>query len=181
MARHLLAWLVVVLAIAGVVSGLGYYKYSEIQSAIAAAASFPEPQEAVQSVRVRQGEWTSTASAVGTVVALRQDKGWTYGALANHIWSVAGSDGREDVVATFLQPFLSYTWPTATTLTLNTEATYDWNSEDWNVPINLLVSQVMKFGGQPVSLQLGGRWYAESPDGGPEWGLRFTLTFLFPK
>jgi membrane fusion protein (multidrug efflux system) len=72
MARHLLAWLVVVLTIAGVVSGLGYYKYSEIQSAIAAAASFPEPQEAVQSVRVRQGEWTSTARAVGTVVALRQ-------------------------------------------------------------------------------------------------------------
>lgn len=72
MGRHILAWLVVVLAIAGVVSGLGYYKYSEIQTALAAAESFPEPQEAVQAVRVHKGEWTSTARAVGTVVALRQ-------------------------------------------------------------------------------------------------------------
>jgi hypothetical protein len=23
--------------------------------------------------------------------------------------------------------------------------------------------------------------YAESPDGGPEWGVRFTVTFLFPR
>ena len=25
------------------------------------------------------------------------------------------------------------------------------------------------------------RNYAEQPDGGPEWGLRFTITLLFPK
>jgi len=36
--------------------------------------------------------------------------------LANHIWSYAGESGRNEVNATFLQPFLSYTWPTATTL-----------------------------------------------------------------
>lgn len=27
----------------------------------------------------------------------------------------------------------------------------------------------------------GGRVYVESPDGGPDWGLRFTVTFLFPR
>jgi hypothetical protein len=25
------------------------------------------------------------------------------------------------------------------------------------------------------------RYYAEGPSDGPEWGLRFTVTFLFPK
>jgi hypothetical protein len=28
---------------------------------------------------------------------------------------------------------------------------------------------------------LGYRYYVEKPDGGPDWGLRFTITFLFPK
>ena len=34
---------------------------------------------------------------------------------------------------------------------------------------------------QPISLTLGGRYYAERPSGGPDWGLRFVVTFLFPK
>lgn len=27
----------------------------------------------------------------------------------------------------------------------------------------------------------GYRYYAEKPSGGPDWGLRFTVTFLFAK
>jgi hypothetical protein len=101
--------------------------------------------------------------------------------LANHIWSFAGDDDRGEVNATFLQPFLAYTFPTATTVTLNTESTYDWTEGQWTVPLNLQVSQMLKLGNQPISLGVGGRWYAESPDDGPEWGMRLTLTFLFPK
>jgi hypothetical protein len=33
----------------------------------------------------------------------------------------------------------------------------------------------------PVSFQFGGRYYAEKPSGGPDWGLRFAITFVFPK
>jgi hypothetical protein len=116
-----------------------------------------------------------------TVLALRQEKGWTYGALANQIWGVTESDDHPDVNATFVQPFVSYTWPTATTLALNTEATYDWTSEQWTVPVNLIGSQLVKIGGKPVQFSLGGKYYAESPDGGPEWGVRFVVTLLFPK
>jgi hypothetical protein len=61
------------------------------------------------------------------------------------------------------------------------ENTYDWNHSQWTVPVNLVVSQLVKIGGQPVQLFGGARYYAEKPDGGPEWGLRFGLTFLFPK
>jgi hypothetical protein len=42
-----------------------------------------------------------------TAVALKQKGGWTYGVLANHVWSFAGDDNRADVNATFVQPFLS--------------------------------------------------------------------------
>jgi hypothetical protein len=116
-----------------------------------------------------------------TALILQQNHGWTYGALVNHIWSVAGDDDRDDVSATFLQPFLSYTTPKATTFGINTESTYDWEHYQWTVPINLFVSQLVKFGPQPVSFTAGVRYYVESPDGGPEWGLRFVVTFLFPE
>jgi hypothetical protein len=116
-----------------------------------------------------------------TAVVLKQTKGWTYGALANHIWSFAGESGRDDVSATFLQPFVSYTTKTFTSFTLNTESTYDWQGEQWTVPVNVMVQQLVKIGAQPVAFQLGYRYYAEKPDDGPDWGLRFAVTFLFPK
>lgn len=64
---------------------------------------------------------------------------------------------------------------------LNTESTYDWNGEQWTAPINLLGGQLLKFGKYPLSVGVGGRYYVESPDDGPEWGMRLVTTFLFPK
>src|SRR5262245_21275921 len=116
-----------------------------------------------------------------TAVVLRQDDGWTYGILAHHIWSFAGNEHRDDVSTTFLQPFVSYTTATHTTFGRNTESTYDWEGRQWTMPINVTVSQLVKIAGLPIQLQLGGRYYAERPPGGPDWGLRFTVTFLFPK
>jgi hypothetical protein len=122
------------------------------------------------------GEW----GAGPTAVLLRQEKGWTYGALVNHVWSFAGW-GDDSVSATFLQPFVSFTTKQQTTLGLNTESTYDWTHSEWTVPLNLMLSQLVKIGKQPVQFQIGGRYYADKPEGGPDWGLRFTVTFLFPK
>ncbi|MCP5313456.1 MAG: transporter [Chromatiaceae bacterium] len=117
-----------------------------------------------------------------TAVALKQQGPWTYGALANHIWSFAGDDDRADVNATFLQPFLSYTTPQAWTFSLNTESTYDWESEQWSVPVNGIVTKVTRIGSQLVSIGAGARYWAEGPDGGPEgWGARLVFTLLFPK
>lgn len=116
-----------------------------------------------------------------TAVALRQHDGWTYGALVNHVWGVTDRGDHEDVNSTFIQPFLSHTWKTGTTLALNAEMTYDWTADEFSLPLNLMVSQLLHFGRQPVQLQLGGRWHIDSPPGGPEWGVRFTITFLFPK
>jgi hypothetical protein len=117
-----------------------------------------------------------------TFVGLKQSGPWTYGALANHIWSVAGDSSRNDVSATFLQPFLSYTTPEAWTLSLNLESTYDWEGESWSVPVNAAISKLVRFGKQPVSFQAGVRHWAETPAGGPEdLGFRVAVTFLFPK
>jgi hypothetical protein len=117
-----------------------------------------------------------------TAVALKQENGWTYGALANHIWSVAGKDSRKDVSSTFLQPFLSYTTPNAITYTINSESTYDWENVRWTIPINGLVSKVTKFGGQLVSVGGGIRYWVDGPSSAPEGiGIRAIVTLLFPK
>jgi hypothetical protein len=131
---------------------------------------------------------TATDSALGagklgtgpTIVALQQNHGFTYGILANHIWSVTGW-GPQNINSTFLQPFVSYTTKTFTTFSVNTESTYNWQTEESTVPVNFMVQQLVKIGGHPVAFQLGYRYYVEKPDGGPDWGLRFTVTFLFPK
>ena len=129
-----------------------------------------------------------------TALALKQVNGWTFGILANHLWSYAStgahstsdagdpSDGSDaEVNATFLQPFISYTTKASTTFGLNTESTYDWSHSQWTVPLNASVSQLIRVGKQPVQLSLGVKYYAERPAGGPDWGLRFAVTFLFPK
>jgi hypothetical protein len=62
-----------------------------------------------------------------------------------------------------------------------TESTYDWRNSQWTVPVNATVSQLVKLGKQPVQFQIGGRYYPEKPNGGPDWGIRFAVTLLFPK
>jgi hypothetical protein len=117
-----------------------------------------------------------------TAVALKQSGHWTAGALVNHIWSVAGDQDRTDVSATFVQPFLSYVTKTHTTLAVYTETTYDWEGEAWSMPVVLSVGQILKIGPQIFQVTLGARYWAESPDNGPEgWGARFVLTLLYPQ
>ena len=132
---------------------------------------------------------TATDDLLGTgkwgvgpsVLALKQDHGWTYGILANHIWSVAGDSDRAEVSSTFLQPFLARQFSGARTLTVNLESTYDWYGSTWNIPMNLMYSKVTKWGSQTVSLAGGVRYYFETPGDGPDWGVRFVLTLLYPK
>ncbi len=116
-----------------------------------------------------------------TALALKQTGAWTYGIHANHLWSYAGDDARDEVNATFLQPFFSYITQTKTTFTLSAESTYDWEREQWSVPLNAIISQMFKIGSQPMQVSLGARCYAEGPDGGPEWGIRAGFTLLFPR
>ena len=117
-----------------------------------------------------------------TAVALKQTAGgWTYGALVNHLWSYAGEDDRADIESTFLQPFLTRGLGQGRTLSFNFESTYDWEREQWTVPFNVGYSKVTKLGSQLVSYQAGVRYYFETPDGGPDWGVRFAFTLLYPK
>ncbi len=88
-----------------------------------------------------------------TVVVLKQQSGWTYGALANQVWSYADASGgvdEPDVNQAYLQPFLSYTWKDSTSLTFDMEATFDWEAGEQSIPLNLVVSHIYHLGKQPV-------------------------------
>jgi hypothetical protein len=124
------------------------------------------------------GKWGLGA----TMVVLKQtSSAWTYGALWNHIWSVAGDSNRPDISSTFIEPFISKGLGHGVTAGANLEASYDWEGRHWVVPLNLTMSKVARIGTHTVSIGGGVRYYLESPAGGPSWGLRFTFTMLFPK
>ncbi len=125
------------------------------------------------------GRW----SAGPTAVALTQAGAWTLGALATQLWSYAGDGDRADVNQTLLQPFVAFAATKSVTLTLNSEANADWEAsdgEEWTVPVQLLVSDVVRLGRQPLSVQLGGGYFVMRRDGGAEWRLRSGVTLLFP-
>ncbi len=112
-----------------------------------------------------------------------QSHGWTVGVLANHLWSFAETRSNATTVnSTFVQPFLSYTTSDQWTFALNTESTYNWQNKKLTVPVNAVVSKLVKIGPLPVQFSLGARYYALSPNGGPKgFGARAVVTFLFPK
>ena len=120
------------------------------------------------------------AGPAGVVLTTRGS--WTVGALANHVWSFAGDDARQDISNTFVQPFLAYTWPNAWTLSVQSESSYNWKSEQWSIPINVSVSKLVRIGRLPVSLAVGVGQWLESPAAGPE-GIRFRLqaNLVLPK
>lgn len=117
-----------------------------------------------------------------TFVVLKQQNGWTAGMLYNHIWRVAGGEGRAKVNSDFIQPFLSYGTKDGWTYSLNAESSYDWTHNSWAVPMHIQISKIVRFGKQPMSFAGALRCWATSPNGAPEGcGLRVSVTALFPK
>lgn len=125
-------------------------------------------------------------SAGPTVVMLKQSGPWTYGFLANQLWSFAdASDAdRPNVNKTFLQPFLAYARPSGVTFSVNSEATYDREADDgdeWTFPVNVMVSKVTRFGPFPFQVAGGFGYFAESPAIGPERKIRIAFTLILPR
>ncbi len=126
-------------------------------------------------LRVPTGTSVSTDTWAGgiTAIGLAQTGSWTYGALTNHIWDFE-SNPTTPTNATFLQPFVAYTTENAWTISLQSESTYDWEAEQWSVPVNLAVSKLVVVGQTPLNLQGGFGYWFDAPDNGPE-GFRFRL------
>jgi len=115
-----------------------------------------------------------------TGVILKQAGPWTIGGLANHLWSVSGDEDRKDVSSTFVNPFVSYTFKSSASVTLNTEYTYDWKSKKNILVVQPLLGAITKLGSQTVSYTIGPRLHF-APETRPDYGIRAAITLVFPK
>jgi hypothetical protein len=67
-------------------------------------------------------------------------------------------------------------------VSVNSESTYDGKANQWQVPANLLVAQMLKVGPQINQVAVGARYWAAAADNGQVgWGWRLHLLRLFPK
>jgi hypothetical protein len=117
-----------------------------------------------------------------TGVLLKQSGTYTFGLLAFNLYGLGNPDaGMNKLNNLFLQPFVTKQLGQGLSVSSNLESSYDWTGDKWTVPLNLSVAQVMKVGNQPISFSVGARYFIERPESAPNWGLRATATFLFPK
>ncbi|MDX2092251.1 MAG: hypothetical protein SFX73_30580 [Kofleriaceae bacterium] len=128
---------------------------------------------------LNSGKWLIGPTAVG----LYLHAPWTIGALVNQQWSFADTSDFDSpgVSQLFVQPFVSFTkhsW----TLTAQSEMTFNWKADDdkASIPLELLGSRLTKIGFLPFSVQVGGGWFAATPDNGPDWRLRLNFVVLLP-
>jgi membrane fusion protein (multidrug efflux system) len=68
MAKRMFFMLAVVIV---VVAGLGFFKYRQIQTAIAMGSSFAPPPDAVTTVVAKSENWPSTLNVIGTTAAIQ--------------------------------------------------------------------------------------------------------------
>lgn len=135
---------------------------------------------------------TASNNALGTekfavgpsVVALLQPGKWTLGFLGNHLWSASGANNRADVNQTYLQPFANYNLGGGLATGVSLEATGNWEADDdqhWTTNMLFSVSKVTLLGKRPTNLAVAAGPTVASPDGGPNWRFRMSMTFLFPQ
>lgn len=126
------------------------------------------------------GKWSAGPSAV----VLIQPKPWTLGVLGRQLWSFAGDSDRSDVNQFLLEPFVNYNLEEGWFLISDMIITANWDarsSQRWTVPIGGGLGKLLKIGNQPINTRLEAYWNAARPDSAPDWALRFTFAFLFPK
>jgi membrane fusion protein, multidrug efflux system len=68
MAKRMILMLVVLLALLG---GLGFFKYRQVETAIAMGASYQPPPTAVTTVTAKRETWPSTLTVIGTAAAIQ--------------------------------------------------------------------------------------------------------------
>ena len=100
------------------------------------------------------------------------------GALVNHQWDVAGSDDVvDDISATTINVFAAFLPGGGWNYGSAPIITYDWESEDWTVPLNLTAGRTLILGGRPWKFAAEVNYYVERPGTfGPQWMIGFNVS-----
>jgi hypothetical protein len=130
------------------------------------------------------GQFGPNVFGIGpAVIALVTPGHWVAGVTANHTWSYR-SDGDE-LNSFFAQYFITYNFAkgwyvnTAPVITANYAVEGD---AQWFVPFGGGGGKIVKWGKQPLNIQLGLYHNAVTPGGGSaSWQFRTQIVLLFPK
>jgi hypothetical protein len=129
--------------------------------------------------------WSTGQFALGpTAVALMMTKKWVFGAIANQLWRIAGSDMTTPINQFFLQPFVNYNFKlgwslgTAPAITANRSAP---SGQQWTFPLGISVSKITVVGHQPLSLTMQYYNNVVRPDAAGANQIRMQVSFLFPR
>jgi hypothetical protein len=117
------------------------------------------------------GKWT-----LGPELLLaKMSKKYVIGAFPNHQWDIAGwTDGSVNLTTS--QFFLTYLPKGGWNVGSSPIVSYDWNSEEWTVPLNLTIGKTIIKGGRPWKLSVELNYFVEKPDAfGPEWFLGINI------
>lgn len=167
----------------GTVQGIGDINYSLFFSPV---DSGPLIWGVVPSINLP----TATDGAIGsgkwslgpTAVFLTQSKPWIFGALVRQLWSVGGQSGRKEVSQLAFQPFVNYNLDDGWYLWTSPTLVANWRAKDkWTVPLGGGFGRIFSVGDQPINARIGGEYNVIRPDPAPEWSIKFTFQFLFPK
>jgi hypothetical protein len=129
-----------------------------------------------------QGKW-----AAGPAGGIQwSDEQWQVELVIFNIWSFAGDVNRRAVNQLQLEPSVNYTLRDNPNryLTFSPTITADWEAsgdERWTVPISLGIGQLLKFGHQPVNLQVSAYYNVVTPPGTGRWTLELLVRFLYPQ
>ena len=129
---------------------------------------------------VSQRKWAAGPSAV----VLTRSGPWVLGVLVQNVWSFAGSQNRPDVNQFLGQYFINYNLPDGWYLTSAPVITANWEAgsgNKWTVPIGGGFGKVFRVGKLPMNASFAAFSNVVRPDNGPDWSLRFQISFLFPK
>jgi hypothetical protein len=123
------------------------------------------------------GKWSAGPAVIFAVTG----QPFTWGALAQHVWSVAGDADRAGLSVTTVQPFATYLLGGGWSLNLTTETSYNWRAQgggSWTVPVSTGASKVVELGGRYVNVGAALVSYPKKPDFAPDWELRVAVTYV---
>ncbi|WP_425087278.1 hypothetical protein [Stappia sp.] len=112
------------------------------------------------------------------LIAYLNDEG-VVAAFPQHQWNVIGNGPAysTSTLELFALKFLGNGWTAGT----NPKINYDWEADQWTIPVNATVRKVVKFGNTPVQLAASFDYYVEKNDNfGPDFGITFKITPTVP-
>lgn len=124
-----------------------------------------------------QGKW-QIGPAVGMTWHINQH--WQLSLLLQNPISLFGNSNTPYVKSIFFQPSLSYHFGDENYLISNAEWTFQWNPTQVQIPVNIGIGKVFKYGEYKLDTSFQSEWMAYKVSSTPleVWTLKFCLNIL---